>query len=111
GAPKAPVTVGGDDVNEADAGPELDSDAAPVEDDEDDEEETPDPTKEEGVCGDNICNINETCAACSPDCGLCPVCDLAPTCTGSAAIPSSAKHLDGFDNADQPIYTSGVDEN
>jgi hypothetical protein len=63
-----------------------------------------------GICGDNVCNSNETCGDCSPDCGECPKCDLAPTCTGSVAVPSFSKHLQDFDNGDRTLYSSGVDQ-
>ncbi len=69
-----------------------------------------DPETLAGSCGDGVCNTNETCADCSPDCGTCPVCDLAPTCTGSVAVPSSAGPLTSFDNGERAIYSSGVDE-
>jgi hypothetical protein len=85
-------------------------DAALPDEEEEEEEEEPDPTQQKGECGDQVCNIDENCESCSPDCGRCPVCDLAPTCTGSAAIPSSAKHLEDFDNGERTLYESGVDE-
>jgi hypothetical protein len=110
GGPKSgPVSTVDDDATgvEDDAGPASE----PEDEGEDPEEDAgPDPATQEGICGDDVCNINETCASCSPDCGVCPVCELAPTCTGSAAIPSSALHLEAFDNADRTLYTSGVDD-
>ncbi len=69
-----------------------------------------DPEAQPGACGDGVCNANETCADCSPDCGRCLVCDLAPTCSGSVAVPSNATNLPLFDNGQRSIYTSGVDE-
>lgn len=86
--------------------PELPDDS-----DSGEEDWTPtDPRKEEGVCGDLVCNINETCASCEPDCGRCPECTHAPTCTGAVAVPSFSVHLEEFDNGDRVLYSSGVDE-
>lgn len=42
-----------------------------------------------GTCGDKTCNTNETCASCSIDCGQCPACSLAPTCSDALGVPSS----------------------
>jgi hypothetical protein len=47
-------------------------------------------------CGDGTCNAAETCTSCPRDCGECPKCELAPTCTGAEAVPSktlAASHL------------------
>jgi len=42
-----------------------------------------------GACGDHTCNTNENCASCSIDCGQCPACTLAPSCSDALGIPSS----------------------
>src|SRR3954471_11702052 len=40
------------------------------------------------VCGDGSCNGSETCRSCPRDCGECPACSLAPSCTNALGIPS-----------------------
>jgi hypothetical protein len=60
------------------------------------------------ACGDSACNGDETCATCPADCGACPACTLAPTCTGASSVPSSPTALPAFDNAGQSLYSSGV---
>ncbi len=42
-----------------------------------------------GVCGDQSCGSTETCRSCPKDCGACPKCDTAPSCTGAEGVPSS----------------------
>ncbi len=69
-----------------------------------------DPVKLPGVCGDGYCNVNESCKTCSPDCGSCVACSLAPSCSRAAGIPTAATHLSAFDSGARQIYTSGVDE-
>jgi hypothetical protein len=110
GGSAKPVSTVGEGAAGADAGVTLDSGTLPDDDDTDDDQPEPDPSQQEGVCGDYVCNINESCADCSPDCGKCPECVLAPTCTGSAAVPTTATHLEGFDNAERSIYVSGLDD-
>ncbi len=61
---------------------------------------------EGGTCGDFVCNVGETCANCSRDCGVCPACDYAPTCTGAVAIPTMSTALASFNNNGQQVYTS-----
>jgi hypothetical protein len=43
------------------------------------------------VCGDGVCDPGETCTACSNDCGECPRCDLAPSCSEGLALPSQPR--------------------
>jgi hypothetical protein len=40
-------------------------------------------------CGDRICATlgGENCLTCPDDCGACPPCNYAPTCTDSAGVP------------------------
>jgi hypothetical protein len=59
-------------------------------------------------CGDNICNGTENCVTCPADCGECPACALAPSCTGASSVPSSPMALASFNNNGQSMYTSGV---
>jgi hypothetical protein len=66
-------------------------------------------TKAKPVCGDGVCNGKDTCETCPDDCGACPVCDLAPTCTGAASVPASPTALASFDNGTQTVYSSGTD--
>lgn len=63
---------------------------------------------EGGTCGDFVCNVGETCANCPRDCGKCPSCDLAPSCTGAVAIPTGSTALASFNNNGQQNYTSGA---
>jgi hypothetical protein len=63
-----------------------------------------------GTCGDSVCDASESCSDCSPDCGRCPLCELAPSCSGSVAIPTSTVQLTSFDNGERRIYTSGVEQ-
>ena len=45
-------------------------------------------------CGDLICADDaEDCETCPLDCGQCPTCDMAPTCTGALAVPTSTEPL------------------
>ena len=40
------------------------------------------------VCGDNVCSVGETCTSCEKDCGACPACQAAPSCTDSVGVPA-----------------------
>lgn len=61
-------------------------------------------------CGDLYCEADkgETCELCPVDCGECPKCDLAPTCTGAFSVPTQTKALSDFDNDGKTSYVSGV---
>jgi hypothetical protein len=61
-----------------------------------------------GVCGDGTCNSNESCITCPADCGMCPACSTAPSCTGASSVPSQTTALASFSNASKTMYTSGV---
>jgi hypothetical protein len=61
------------------------------------------------MCGDGACNGKETCETCPDDCGNCPTCDVAPTCTGASSVPATSTPLPSFDNNMQSMYSSGVD--
>ncbi len=54
-----------------------------------------------GVCGDNACSKDETCVTCPTDCGQCPKCDAAPSCSKGAALPAQPKPL-SFDELSWP---------
>src|SRR4051812_12666135 len=41
----------------------------------------PDATVEPSICGDLACTGDETCVTCPNDCGQCPVCNAAPSCS------------------------------
>jgi hypothetical protein len=65
-------------------------------------------------CGDGLCTRGmEDCEGCAIDCGECPVCDMAPTCTGALAVPTSTEPLPGFDNdtgsEERTNYACGTD--
>jgi hypothetical protein len=50
-------------------------------------------------CGDLFCTAEaEDCTTCPLDCGACPTCDMAPTCTGALAVPTSSEPLSSCDN-------------
>lgn len=50
-------------------------------------------------CGDGVCTRGmETCTDCPLDCNRCPTCDMAPSCTGALAIPTSSTALAICDN-------------
>ena len=40
------------------------------------------------VCGDDHCTGDETCRDCAQDCGECPMCQAAPSCTSAAGVPA-----------------------
>ena len=63
---------------------------------------------DEAVCGDLHCQEPETCVECATDCGQCPTCDLAPTCTGAPAVPTESTRLEEFDNEGEPLYVCGI---
>lgn len=60
-------------------------------------------------CGNQTCEqqAGEDCESCPFDCGDCPTCDLAPTCTGALAVPTGSTHLAECDNNEQTIYSCG----
>ena len=52
-------------------------------------------------CGDGLCTDEmEDCESCALDCGECPMCDMAPTCTGALAVPTSTTPLTDCNNDD-----------
>ena len=53
------------------------------------------------VCGDGVCAKSETCKACPTDCGECPTCSFAPSCSNGAALPAQAAKVD-FDALSTP---------
>jgi hypothetical protein len=56
-------------------------------------------------CGNGVCLRGvEDCMSCPLDCNACPRCDMAPSCTGALAIPTSSAALASCNN------TSGSDE-
>jgi hypothetical protein len=44
-----------------------------------------------GMCGDNACTGGETCTSCPGDCGPCPMCSAAPSCTDAVGVPTMPK--------------------
>ncbi len=74
----------------------------------------PDAGPIEAVCGDLLCTDPvEDCMTCPLDCAECPVCDMAPTCTGALAVPTSSTALDVCNNndgsSDRTNYSCGTD--
>ncbi len=50
-------------------------------------------------CGDGVCaRPMEDCMSCPLDCNRCPTCDMAPSCTGALAVPTSSTALATCDN-------------
>jgi|SRR5579883_2614328 len=40
-------------------------------------------------CGDGVCSPGEDCNSCPDDCGACPACNFAPSCTDAFGVPIS----------------------
>lgn len=50
-------------------------------------------------CGDGVCAApTEDCETCPLDCNACPTCDMAPSCTGALAVPTSTTTLAACSN-------------
>ncbi len=45
------------------------------------------------VCGDGVCEPGESCTTCANDCGQCPTCTLAPSCSQGLALPSQPQSV------------------
>ena len=65
-------------------------------------------------CGDLFCAEGaEDCESCALDCGECPTCDMAPTCTGALAVPTSTEPLEGcsntLDDEDRTNFACGTE--
>ncbi len=60
---------------------------------------------EAGTCGDNVCGPDETCITCPNDCGQCPACTGAPSCSQGLALPSQPQPR-SFDELSAPIAES-----
>jgi hypothetical protein len=54
------------------------------------------------VCGDGVCAKSESCTLCPRDCGECPKCELAPSCSDGLALPSQPKKIE-FDDLAKPL--------
>lgn len=59
------------------------------------------------VCGDDVCSPGETCVACPTDCGQCPACNAAPSCSKGVALPSQPTTL-SFDELSGNINAATV---
>jgi len=61
------------------------------------------------VCGNFKCEDDETCEACPTDCGQCPACNAAPSCSLGVALPSQPGTLT-FEELSAPAAsaTAGV---
>lgn len=65
-------------------------------------------------CGDLVCaGPTEDCTSCPLDCGECPTCDRAPTCTGALAVPIETEPLEQCGNVteteERTNYACGTD--
>lgn len=65
-------------------------------------------------CGDGFCTRGaETCMSCPLDCERCPTCDMAPSCTGALAVPTSTTAVPSCNNSmgsnDRTNYSCGAD--
>jgi len=49
------------------------------------------------VCGNGTCDTGETCKTCPQDCGPCPTCAGAPSCSTGANAPSQLKTESSLD--------------
>ena len=56
------------------------------------------------VCGDHTCASAESCKTCPSDCGDCPKCNLAPSCSNGLALPSQTPDVK-FDDLSTPAPT------
>jgi hypothetical protein len=56
------------------------------------------PTPPAPKCGDNVCNGAETCLSCEQDCGACPKCAAAPSCTDAVGVPAMPTPRDDLDH-------------
>lgn len=50
-------------------------------------------TPQKAVCGDGVCAEDESCLDCPTDCGQCPACNAAPSCSKGVALPSQPTTL------------------
>src|SRR5262245_9151434 len=62
-------------------------------------------------CGDGICsNDVESCRTCPRDCGECPACNLAPSCSNALGIPTNpTPRADLSSGVDEPKADGGTD--
>jgi hypothetical protein len=69
----------------------------------------PDAAPPASVCGNFACETDETCKTCPTDCGQCPACNAAPSCSNGLALPSQPQALT-FDELSAPVAdaTAGV---
>lgn len=58
-----------------------------------------------GVCGNFACEMDETCETCPTDCGQCPACLAAPSCSVGVALPSQPRTLT-FDELSAPVSSA-----
>jgi hypothetical protein len=68
----------------------------------------PPPDAAAAVCGDRVCVSGETCKACPSDCGDCPKCNLAPSCSNGLALPSQPAMI-AFDDLAKPMPPATTD--
>lgn len=61
----------------------------------------PEPDSGPAVCGDHTCAKAESCKTCPTDCGDCPKCNLAPSCSDGLALPSQPGSIE-FDALSKP---------
>ena len=59
------------------------------------------------MCGNSICEKGETCLSCVDDCGACPACNAAPSCTDAVGVPANPSARDDLDIG-EPVPDGGV---
>jgi hypothetical protein len=60
------------------------------------------------TCGDGACSPSETCQNCSLDCGQCPACLLAPSCSEALGIPATPTPRGDLDIGESAEADAGV---
>ncbi|APR87767.1 hypothetical protein A7982_13116 [Minicystis rosea] len=53
-------------------------------------------------CGNDVCEKGESCVDCPNDCGQCPKCNAAPSCSEGLSLPAKPKTL-SFEELSAPI--------
>src|SRR5206468_1249049 len=62
----------------------------------------PEDAAPQAKCGENVCSDSESCLMCPNNCGECPACNAAPSCSDGTALPSKTLKLP-FDVLSAPV--------